>query len=377
MKTSVLKTSLASILASAVMALPAFAQDSNARALELAGAQKYDQALALLSAQDRAVQQGYDHRFLEARILSWAGRYPEARAEIDSLLIDYPGNADVMLALGNLEYYQGNLKAAERQYQAVLAIAPNYTDAQNGLTNVRKARAAARNRGGYRWRFDGGVGVSDFDVDGLSDWNEQFLRAERVSGDLAYSGSVTRYDRFDMTDVQFGLGVSDAVRGGFDWGLDFGLTPDSDFRPDLSLGGRAGYAISAYGGTVYHFGTSVRYDDYDTGDILTIQPELKAYLENGVVLTGRLISTFQSQEDDQLGWLVDGLVPINDRLRVKAGYARAPEAINGVAITTESLFGGVSYQVREDLDLHLNLARDDREDIYIRDSLNVGFTHKR
>ena len=96
-----------------------------------------------------------------------------------------------------------------------------------------------------------------------------------------------------------------------------------------------------------------------------------------MVLTGRLIGTIQSQEDDQLGWLVDGTIPLSDRLQLKAGYSRAPEAVDGLAITTESIFGGLSYKLRDDLDLHLNLARDDREDVYIRESINVGFTHKR
>lgn len=376
MKT-ILKTTLISISAALLASQSAWANDINAKALELAGEKNFDQALWVLAAQNDELQQSYDHRFLEARILSWAGRYKEARSSFTSLMADYPDNVDVELAMGNLEYYQGNFDAAERQYQRVLDKAPQYTDARTGLANVQKAREAKRNDGSYRWRVDGGTGISGFDVDNVSDWNEQYLRAEYVAGDLAYSGSVNRYERFDLSDVQIGVGVADAVRGGFDWGLNASVTPDSDFRPDFSLGGRVGHDIKTEGSTVFYLGSSYRYDDYDAGGIHTIVPELSAYLENGAVLTGNVIGTFQSQEDDQFGWLIRGSLPVGDRLTAKAGFARAPEAVNGIAIMTESIFGGLSYQVRDDLELHLNLARDDREDVYVRESLNVGFTHKR
>ena len=120
-----------------------------------------------------------------------------------------------------------------------------------------------------------------------------------------------------------------------------------------------------------------RYDDYASGAIHNISPELTAYFDKELVLTGRLIGTLQAGEEDQLGWLVQGRKRLSDRIQVNAGYANAPEAVDGFAISTESVFGGVTYSVREDLDIHLNLVRDDREDTYIRKGVNVGFTYKR
>ena len=90
-----------------------------------------------------------------------------------------------------------------------------------------------------------------------------------------------------------------------------------------------------------------------------------------------MIGTFQEIGDDNVGWLIEGRQPFTDRLQLRAGYAQAPEDINGFAITTKSLFGGVPYSVRDDLDLHLNLSRDDREDSFVRESANVSFTYKR
>lgn len=355
----------------------AVADEINAKALELAGQKKFDAALTLLSQQDTKTAKGYEHRFLKARLLSWAGQYEAARTELDSLMAIDPDNPDLQLTLGNLEYYQGRFKPAEIQYQRVLSKFPNYEDAQRGLENVRKAKMATAKNSRETWRIDGSLGLSDFNQDAISEWNDQFLRVEYKPDSLAYHGSVQRYKRFGTTDIQLQAGLADAVRGGWDWGLEMGVTPDATFRPDLSLGARLGHAINIENGTVLYPNITYRFDDYDTGSIHSVQPGMIAYLDNGIVLTGRLIVTLQEAEDNQVGWLVQGRIPVTQRLQLNAGYANAPEAINGLAISTQSLFGGLTYKVKDNLDVHLNLARDDRENSFVRSSANVGFTYKR
>jgi len=94
---------------------------------------------------------------------------------------------------------------------------PDYKDARTGLDNVRKAKAAAAANGQEAWRIDGSLGLSDFNDEDIS-------------------GSVQRYNRFDSTDVQFQAGIADAVKGGWDWGFEAGITPGATFRPDLTVG---------------------------------------------------------------------------------------------------------------------------------------------
>ena len=369
----------ATVTTALVLLLPqmAAASDINSQALKLAGDKKFDQALAVLSQQDSNLANGYEHRFLKARILSWAGQYGAARTELDSLMVAHPDNPDLQLTLGNLEYYQGHLTAAETQYSRVLSQYPNYQDARNGLENVRKARAANAANGNGVWRIDGGLGISDFNLDEISEWDDQFLRVEYSPNSLAYHASAQRYKRFGLTDIELKAGIADAVRGGWDWGLEAGVTPDGDFRPEWSLGARAGRAIEMDDGTVLYPNVIYRFDDYDTGPIHNIQPGLVAYLDGGIVLTGRMIATLQDSEDNQIGWLAEGRVPVTEKLQLRAGYADAAEAIDGLAISTQSVFGGLSYGVRDDLDVHVNLARDDRENSFVRNSANVGFTYRR
>lgn len=353
---------------------PSWAQtDVRAETMRLVEGKQFDSALRLLAAQDAQTRAGYEHRFLRARVESWSGRYSEARRTLNELMSESPNNADLLVAMGNLEYYQGHLSAARKNYVQALELAPNYTDASRGLSNIDKAEAAAR---GTVWRIDGGVGLSSFKRRDQDDWDEEFLRVEYAPSEIAYHASATRYNRFGETNVQVMAGISDAVRGGWDWGLEAGFTPDALFRPELSLGARVGKAVKTEGGTTLYPEMRYRFDNYDASDIHTVQPGLTAYLENGVILSARAIATLQSREKDQIGWLAEGRVPVSDRLQLRAGFANAPEAINGVAVTTQSLFGGATYSVSETLDLHINAARDDRENSYIRNSVNVGFTVK-
>lgn len=354
-----------------------FANTVNSEALELAGQKKFAEALSLLSQEDAGTQSGYEHRFLKARILSWAGKYDEAENEINALMVAYPGNPDLQLVAGNLQYYQSDYLAAEKYYQTVLETYPDYQDARTGLENVRRAQAATPNITRQKWRIDGSLGLSDFSETDLSDWDTQFLRVEYAPDQFAFHGSVQRYSRFNETDIELKAGISDAIRGGWDWGVEAGFTPSAVFRPDFNISGRLGRSIETSNGIVLYPSVSYRYDDYASGEIHNIAPELTAYLDKGLVLTGRLIGTVQDGESDQLGWLIQGRKRISDRVEINGGYANAPEAVDGLVITTKSVFGGVTYSVLDDFDIHLNLVRDDREDTYIRKGVNVGFTHKR
>ncbi len=336
-------------------------------------AQKFDDALHLMSLQDTEVQNSYDHLFLKGRILSWKGAHRQAKTVLEGLLSDYPGNDDVLLATGSLNYYQGNLNAAEKTFLSILSRTPNRSDALQALENVRKAKRANRP---YTWRIDGGAGQSTFEDTDQTNWNNQYLRAEYAPNDIAYHASANRYKRFSVENVQFEGGISSAKRGDWDWGLQAGFTPDALFRPKTHYGGRIGKKLDIENGPTLVATLHYRRDNYTETKIHNISPEVTAYFNNGARLTGRIIGTVQNQEKDQAGWLVNGSYPVADKWKLNAGIARAPEAVNGLVVTTKSLFGGISYEVSPKLDLHLNVARDNREDIYVRNAINVGFTHK-
>lgn len=339
----------------------------------------FDQALELISQKTLIEQNTFDQRFLKARILSWKGDHRAARRALDTLMADFPGNDDVTFASGNLEYYQGNLKKADAIFTDILQRNPNYTDVAVARENVRKAQRTKRP---YNWRIDGGAGLSSFDETDLNNWNNQYLRAEYTPDNVAYHAKVQNYRRFGQNNVQFEAGIADAKREDWDWGLAAGFTPSADFRPEFHIGGRVGRKIKLDNGPTLVTTLHYRYDQYTEAKIHNISPEVTAYFQNGSRLTGRVINTVQSNESDQTGWLVSGSYPVSKKWTLNGGYAKAPEAvdnpnaIDSLVVTTKSIFGGVSYAVSPQLDLHVNVVRDDRQDTYIRNAVNVGFTQK-
>ena len=352
----------------------AFAADTYQLEIQtLLEAKKFDEALILMEQQDLSVKKTYEHRLSKARILSWKGDYEQARQVFDRLMSDYPNNDDVLLASGNLDYYQGNLSAAESVFTSILSRNPDNSDAVNALSNVRKAKTAKRP---YKWRIDGGGGVSDFDESDLNDWDNQYLRAEYTPNDVSFHASANRYNRFGITDVEFEAGIASAKRGTWDWGFAAGFTPDGILRPKAHYGGRVGRKVELENGPTLVATLHYRYDEYTEAKIHNISPEVTAYFKNGARLSGRIIGTVHNLEEDQSGWLASGSYPIAKKWKLNRGLAQAPEAVNGEVINTKSIFGGLTYEVSPALDLHVTLARDNREDVYIRKVANVGFTQK-
>jgi len=346
--------------------------DVSKQAMDLAAAKNFAQALALIASQDIETQNAYEIRFTKARILAWDKQYEASAMAYRNLLADYPGNPDIQNGYGYLEYYRGDYDKAEMLLGEVLAKYPGYEDARNGLERVRAARADSK-RKDNRWRLDLNGGTSSFN-NGLADWNYQSARIEHIPGSIALHTNVTRYERFGQNDVQVMAGARSNTDSQWDWQIAAGVTPSADFRPELTGVARVGRKFEA-GGTTLHGSLGYQIDDYKTASTIhQLSPQVVAYLDNDIVLSGRVMHVMQNGESDQTGFMVAGSAPVIDRLSARVGYANAPEAINSRVINTESVFGGLSYQLTDSLDIHATYSRDDRENTYKRDALNVGIT---
>lgn len=354
-------------------------EEISSQALALAAEENHAGALALINSQTVDIRETYDVRFAKARILAWSGEYDKSAATYAALLEEHPGNPDIQNGFGYLEYYRGNLDQADYHFSQVLAGYPGYEDARSGQKRVAAARADRKSKN-YKWRIDMSAGLSSFD-NGQQDWNTQSVRIERrmdeLIGGVAVNGTATRYERFGQNDIQFLGGLRSENDNAWDWEIGAGFTPDADFRSEFTGLGRLGYQFELDGGSVLHTSLGYQFDDYSaTGTVHQIAPQLTTYLENGMVFTARIIHVMQDGENNQTGFFGSGLSPITKRLSARAGYANAPEAINGIVIDTESIFGGLVYRLTENLELHGTYTRDDREDAYIRDGYNVGLTQK-
>ena len=352
-----------------------WADDVQTEALNLAQLKQYDAALAVLDAADAETQAELSRDLLKARLLSWAGRYEEAHELLTKLKSQNPDAADIDVIFGNLFYYQGKLEPAEQSFASALSTAPDHGDAVSGMGRVEKAKEARR-IADLKWRVDAGASFSSFADDASDDWNEQFVNVQRRTGDVAVSVGAHHYKRFGESDTQLNVGLASVKYGGVDLSVQVSAVPDADFRPDASVGGRVGKSIEVTEDIDAYLALGYRYDSFGTGAVQTAQPELTATFSNGLELTSKLIVTRQENADTQTGFLVQGVYPVAKTVRLKLGFADAPEVINGQAVGTKSYFGGISFDVSDTLTFHANAARQDRAGNITRDDFVVGITRK-
>ena len=145
-----LKTLGIALICSAIFQFPALAQSSNAartpearlaQVMTMAEDGRFDTALFIMKHFPEEEKSAYEYLFTKARILSWAGDYPAATELYRNLRQDYPGDQDILVGSGFLEFYQGNLENSEYYFQQVVDVNPLYTDAYNALRRVQAMQA--------------------------------------------------------------------------------------------------------------------------------------------------------------------------------------------------------------------------------------------
>jgi len=106
----------------------------------LADQKQFEKALTILGNVKQADAPSYDVRFLQARIMSWAGSHANADDLFLRLRSEFPHDPDVMVSYGYSQFYQGQFQKAEYLFSQVLIGYPGFADARSGLNKVRKAR---------------------------------------------------------------------------------------------------------------------------------------------------------------------------------------------------------------------------------------------
>jgi YaiO family outer membrane protein len=115
----VLFTALVAIDAKAIASV---LDDAN-RAVEQ---NNFDLAVTILDEHLKENIHDTDTRFLYARVLSWQGSYAEAIDQFNTLLADFPNNADYLLARANTYEWMGNRSQALDDLKTAREITPEY-----------------------------------------------------------------------------------------------------------------------------------------------------------------------------------------------------------------------------------------------------------
>lgn len=354
-------------------------------------------ALLLLAATaERAAAQGpeTDARYRAAVEDRLAGRNDAAADKLESVLAARPGDVDARLNLGLVRLAQGRLDDADAAFAAVIAAAPGYADAWAGRARVAQrrgdrakareylARAEALSPGNGDlaelraalaeaqeplWRVDISASYSRLSK-GLPPWREGSLSVGRTLADGANAGFGLEYaDRFGRTDVyvEGRYGRRESWGG---WTVALGGTPDADFRPEVQL--RGGLDARLGGGVSVLLDGSVA--RFPTGTVSSLQPGLAGEWADGRLrLEGRWINVIDETDEYRSGWAVRGTWAASPGVRLRAGYADAPESSDGATVDVKATSLGADFDVGERLTVRLNGVHEDRG-AYERDELSVG-----
>ena len=333
----------------------------------------YDAALEALDRGLAIDPRNTDLRLARGRILGWAGRYDEAHRMVDAVIAEQPRNAEAYTIRGRTAYYQGQLDPASQAFTEALRIDPDNADARAGLADVADAQKGKA----MAWRIDTGYVYSQISRPTLPDWHEGFVRIEHGwSSGTAVSLRYDSSNRFDTEETSVGAGIAQRFSPGWYGYLEGSVAPDGNFLPrsSIAMGSSLRVLSSGLGDTILT--VDLRHRHYKTGDIQNADPGITQYVLDGRVwVAAKWINAFDREADRRLaGWYGRADWQVVPAFRVFAGASDAPETEAGITVETRSRFGGLVVDLTSNLALNVNLAREDRENSYIRDVYGLALT---
>ncbi|MXO75760.1 YaiO family outer membrane beta-barrel protein [Altererythrobacter aerius] len=323
-------------------------------------------ALGAMAASANAQEQAGYEAGVAARL---AGRPTEARIMLKSWLQQHPEDVDAQLQLALTDLALGNLDAAEAGFRNVLAQAPDYVDAREGLAAVAARRAVPVAPAGPSLLIEGALS----DLQGpASNWREVAVDVEVPAGTRATLGGRAAYfRRFGRDDVEL------VVRTGFHPSDDLWLrifaggTPKADFRPEIELGGGFDLRLSRGAATVLTFDAA--YQRFPLQDVVMINPGVVQYLRGGNAwITLRGIASLVDGGPVEVGGLVRGDYVPKENWRLFGGVANGPDTDLGVVTRVTSAFGGLEAPVGHRFSLTGSLSREWRNSGPDRSEVRLG-----
>ena len=300
-----------------------------------------------------------------------AGDAATAERLLGEWLAADPGDVDARVQLGYALLSLGRPEEAADQFRAVLAAAPDYADARDGLAlATRRLEPVRDDRRGFVL-VEGAL--SDFS-DPICDWQEAGVTmALPVAARDTLDARGTYYRRFGFDDVELAAGYTH--RAGKDTWLRFAAsgTPSADFRPEIGLGaGIDQRVVSGPAATV--LGLDASWRRFPLQDVWTVSPAITQYFGgNGAFsLTARADAVVPDGQDLRIGGLLRFDHRPDERRRAFVGIASGPDTDIGRVVTTRSVFGGGELPLGEALSVTGSVARDWRDGPLDRTEFRIG-----
>jgi YaiO family outer membrane protein len=267
---------LVAMVSTAVAYLDAGQSDATSRARGMATSGQRTEAITLLQQSVADAPADSDARVLLGTVLSWEGRYDEARRELDTVLAASPTHGDALAAAINVELWSNHASRAEELATRGLRNRPN--DAAMLLARARALTALSRHAEA-RGSLDRALVIDPRNVDALqmrrgmqsalrvwqvrartsrdafSDrraaWHESELAVSRATPIGSVSLKTARAARFGRADSQVEIDMYPRLRPGTyayvsgAWSPQARLYPHYRYAADLYQSLGAGFEGSA------------------------------------------------------------------------------------------------------------------------------------
>lgn len=300
-----------------------------------------------------AQQSNYDSA-VAARL---AGDPERAVALLESWIVANPADADALVQYGYALLALGRLPEAEAAFRQALGQAPQYADAQQGLSlvMVRRNGELSDDRQGL---LSLDVALSSLEAP-QSDWSEAGIALAMPAGGRGRFGLDGRwYRRFGIEDVQ--IGANYTHRAGEDVWLRAGVsaTPSPDFRPGVAASGGLDYRLARD----LILSLDAEWQDFPLDSIWSFGSGMTRYFDDGrYAVTARARAIVPDSSNVLLGGSLRADFIPRDRTRLFVGGATGPETDLGVVSDTTSVFAGLELPLDGATSMQANIAQDWRE----------------
>lgn len=223
-----------------LVATPASAQDN---VIARARAASRPDGIKILETHLVTSPRDVDARLVYGLLLSWDGRYDEARRELTQVLAQAPNYLDAQVALMNVELWSDHRKEARALVNLVLS-----KDAGNTQARRAQQQLDAKTR-----PWSAGVSTTR---DTFSDEREPWLETSVTLGRETRAGSLlvrgSQAERFGLEDRQYEIEFYPSIRPGTYGFIEFGVGDTKDLYPTrrmtIDLYQSLGHGFEASGG---------------------------------------------------------------------------------------------------------------------------------
>jgi YaiO family outer membrane protein len=263
-------------------------EDPVAEARKLATSGHRPEALEMLNQRLAEKPTDSDARTLRGVILSWEGRYDEARADLAYVLAVHRDHGDALPALINVEMWSDHPARAEELARDSLRRHPTDPDLllarARALKSMNRDREALEvidrlleidpgNQKAQQMRLDLGDSLRRFTAsfdhstewfsDGRTPWQESQIQLNRQTQFGSIIARFDRADRFGLTSQMVEIDAYPHIRPGTYAYLNVGYSPDANLYPQTRFGAdlyqSVGHGFELTGGIrELHFGGAVR-----------------------------------------------------------------------------------------------------------------------